>query len=115
MGLGAIGVALRYGVVIWWANSSFPWGTLIVNAAGSLLIGYIYSQTLQNGASTWLPLIMFGFLGALTTYSSFSLDTLRLFEQGAIGLAALNVLANNLLGIGLCYLGYKVGNVLAMP
>jgi CrcB protein len=98
---GMFGTLLRYGTGIW-VTSHFPQhfysATLAVNLLGCLLIGYLYGlflgrpevpEALRAG-------LMVGFLGGLTTFSSFSLDTLRLLENGqapvAIGYAAISVL-----------------------
>ena len=108
---GAIGVLLRFG-----ANSLFysqvyiflP--TLLVNALGSLLIGILYAAHNEGflfiPQSFYLPL-MVGLLGGLTTFSGFSLETLKLINSGAVGLAALNITLQIVVSLGLCSLGMK--------
>jgi CrcB protein len=92
---GAIGTGARYLVAIWAAQrlgSAFPYGTLIVNIAGCFVIGALMQAALTLGWSATLrSALTIGFVGGLTTYSSFNYDTLRLFEEGAPALALANV------------------------
>jgi len=100
-GLGTIG---RYAISGWayrWLGERFAWGTLAVNVAGCLLIGFLMELGLSSealGRQTRLALTV-GFLGALTTFSTFSYETLRYVEDGAYGLALANTAANLLLGL----------------
>lgn len=98
---GAIGSVLRYGVG---ALVAFPFGTLAVNVAGSLLIGAGWAW-LAVRAPAAVPFLMVGILGGFTTFSTFSLDTLRLLGEGRIGLALAYVLASVLLSLAACGLG----------
>ncbi|MFJ5998619.1 fluoride efflux transporter FluC [Streptomyces sp. NPDC092370] len=76
-------------------DSVFPWGTFTVNVTGSLVLG------LLTGAATHLQLLLgTGLCGALTTYSTFSYETLRLAETGARRQAAVNVAASVVAGLG---------------
>lgn len=93
---GAAGTGARYLIALWAAQrfgSAFPYGTLIVNLSGCFAIAAV-----MHGALTlsWSPLvrsaITIGFLGGLTTYSSFNYETSRLLEEGATGTAAVNAL-----------------------
>jgi len=91
----------------------FPLSTLLVNVVGSLLIGYLYSsQWAGTDERDLAVLVAVGFLGALTTFSSYSMETLKLFQQGAVGWALVNVGANNILGISACFIGTKLGTIL---
>ncbi|WAL64531.1 fluoride efflux transporter CrcB [Amycolatopsis cynarae] len=88
-------------------DSLFPWGTFSVNLAGSLILGGL------AGAGSALPpslaaLLGTGFCGALTTYSTFSYETLRLAEQKAYFYAVMNVLVSVVAGLGAALLGYTV-------
>ncbi len=107
---GAIGAVLRYFVSTGSAKlfgSSFPWGTLIVNTAGCLMIGVALGVAQTRGMDEHLRLFFVtGFLGALTTFSTFSFETIEQARQGAILVSLTNVLANNMLGIAAAYLGY---------
>ena len=75
------------------AQSHFPWGTLLVNVLGSFAIGLAYILIVERGAvhPDWRSVTMVGFLGAFTTFSTFSVETLALYENGQGGLAALYV------------------------
>ena len=91
---GAAGTGARYLVAVWAAHrlgSAFPYGTLIVNLAGCFAIAAVMHAAL---ALSWSPTvrsaITIGFIGGLTTYSSFNYETSRLLEEGAIAAAALN-------------------------
>jgi CrcB protein len=94
-------------------NVIFPWGTLIINLSGSFLIGFFFA--LFDKAvipSQWRSLITIGFLGAYTTFSTYSLETLNLLKAGEFKLGLLNILASNLLGIILVFLGMESAQVL---
>jgi CrcB protein len=93
---GAAGTGARYLIALWAAQrfgSAFPYGTLIVNLAGCFAIAAVMHAAL---ALSWAPTvrsaITIGFLGGLTTYSSFNYETTRLLEEGAVGTAALNTM-----------------------
>ena len=86
-------------------DSLFPWGTLTVNLAGSAVLGVL------AGAGTAIPhgvmtLVGVGFCGALTTYSTFSYETLRLAEHRAYFYAAMNVIVTIVAGLGAAFLAY---------
>ncbi|MDO7707661.1 MAG: CrcB family protein, partial [Loktanella sp.] len=76
---GALGAVARYLVGL---AVAFPLGTLAVNVLGSFAIGLVWALFAARGLQAWLPLVMTGFLGGFTTFSAFSLDTLRLVEGG---------------------------------
>ncbi len=98
---GAIGAVLRYltGLAL-----AFPFGTLAVNVVGSFLIGVLWVALADRGA--WAALLITGVLGGFTTFSAFSLDTLRLVETGRAPMAALYVLASVTLSLGAVALGH---------
>jgi|SRR5919108_2830891 CrcB protein len=91
---GAAGTGARYLIALWAAQrfgSVFPYGTLIVNLAGSFAIAAAMDVALAlSWPATVRSAITIGFLGGFTTYSSFNYETSRLLEQGAGGLAAMN-------------------------
>ncbi|RSS82463.1 fluoride efflux transporter CrcB [Streptomyces sp. WAC06614] len=114
---GALGAPLRYltdRAVQARHDSVFPWGTFTVNALGSLVLGSLTGALLVGGASSRLGLFLgTGLCGALTTYSTFSYETLRLAERGHRFLAAANVGASVLVGLGAVHLGWQVAERLA--
>lgn len=113
---GSLGAASRYLVGLlsarfWGAH--FPWGTLIVNLAGCFLIGFCFA--LSDRARLLTPemrlLLITGFLGALTTFSTFSLETTNAARAGMTLQPVVNVLVNNLGGLGLTFLGLWLGSL----
>ncbi|MDH3831270.1 MAG: fluoride efflux transporter CrcB [Gammaproteobacteria bacterium] len=96
---GAIGALLRY-----WTSlavhsrlgSGFPYGTLVVNVLGSLLMGFLYIWLIERIAAgaTLRAFLLIGVLGAFTTFSTFSMETLNLVEGGQLGKALLNVVVS---------------------
>lgn len=110
---GAAGTGTRYLVGLWAAQrlgSAFPFGTLIVNLAGCFVIAALMHAALALG---WSPnlraALTIGFVGGLTTYSSFNYETMRLFEEGAPAAAVMN-LGLTLFG---CFLAGWLGLVAA--
>lgn len=82
---GAIGAVGRYGVNVAatrWLGIGFPWGTVIVNIAGSFLMGVLIVWLANKGGMRFAPFLMTGVLGGFTTFSAFSLDAITLFERG---------------------------------
>lgn len=105
IGLGGfLGANARYLVnraALSWLGPGYPYGTLAVNFSGSLLLGFFLVWTTERVLADYhlRLLIAIGFCGAYTTFSSFSFETLKLFEQGHYWLAASNFLSNNLLAL----------------
>lgn len=109
----ALGAPLRYltdRAVQARHDSPFPWGTLTVNVAGSLLLGVVAG--LPAGPAV-TALVGTGFCGALTTWSTLSYETLRLHRERARFHALANVLASVLAGLGAAFLGWAVARALA--
>jgi len=107
---GALGAVLRYLIssgIYNWFGRSFPYGTLVVNVLGSLAIGLLSVLLVQKfNVSQEVKLgLVAGVLGALTTFSTFSWDTLHLLEQGFVQRAFLNVLLNVVVCIAAAWLG----------
>jgi len=96
---GALGAVLRYLASVYvpmWLGKDFPYATLIVNIVGSFIMGLLFSL-IEHGIVAdlpWRSLFGIGLLGALTTFSTFSLDTVLLLQQGFWQKALLNVLLN---------------------
>jgi fluoride exporter len=112
--LGAtVGAPLRYLVdraVQSRHDSLFPWGTISVNIVGCLVLGGLAGATLPDPV---LALAGTGFCGALTTYSTFSYETLRLTEQRAYFYAAMNAVISIVAGLGATFLAYSTVSAIA--
>jgi CrcB protein len=110
---GGLGAAARYGlqgIVYRFAKTPFPYGTLVVNVTGCLLIGFLMTafeeRFLVNPAVR--VFLTIGILGGFTTFSSFSFETIALLRDGEIFLGAMNVAASVLL----CLIGTALGVLL---
>ena len=104
---GGLGAALRWLVSGYLSSSSnFPTGTFTVNMIGCLLIG-ILSAFLFENSSRWELLLVVGFLGGFTTFSSFGLDVFKLMQMGDYKNLLSYVVLSNVLGIILVILGHK--------
>ena len=113
---GAVGAPLRYVtdlVVSSLHDTVFPWGTWVVNVAGSLVLGIVAGLVTAGGAPWLGTLVGTGVCGALTTFSSFGYEAVRLAEDGAVGAAALNVVSSLAAGLLACGAGYALGIALA--
>ena len=111
---GFIGSAARYlvggWVHGWFSMTTFPLGTLVVNASGCLLIGLLsgLAESRQLLGPDLRLFLMIGVLGGFTTFSSFAYETLALARDGEFSRAVLNVGAQLVLGLGFAWLGYAV-------
>jgi len=106
---GAIGAPARYLVDGFVQNRSrgvFPWGTFVINMTGSLILGFLTGLTMYHGLGT-LPKVAIGtgFCGAYTTFSTFSYETLRLLEEGAVLAASLNAAVSVMVGLAAAAVG----------
>jgi CrcB protein len=105
----AIGAPARYLLDGWvqdHTSGAFPWGTFVVNISGCLVLGIITGLALYHGLpATTKTIIGTGGLGAYTTFSTFTFETVRLAEEGALDEAALNVAASLLIGLAAALLG----------
>lgn len=111
---GALGSVLRYLVsskINQLIPINFPYGTLVVNVTGCFLIGFLSILLVErlSLSAIWRAGILIGFLGGFTTFSSFSLDTLKLYENGAWLAAGMNVLSTTLLCLLATLLGIFLG------
>ena len=114
---GGLGTLARWGASGWIANAfggTFPWGTLLVNVSGSFVIGLFAALTGPEGRwlapATFRQFFMLGICGGYTTFSSFSLQTLALADDGEWFQAG----ANAVLSLVLCLVGVWIGHVLGM-
>lgn len=107
---GAAGSLLRYGLSTWvhgWAGRGFPYGTLAVNVLGCLAMGVLFvvlTERLAESAVLRAGLLV-GLFGGFTTFSSFSIETFHLMDDGAYAKALANALANVVLCVGATWLG----------
>ena len=118
IGLGGFaGSVARYAVDGWVSTAlrgGFPWGTLAVNASGSLLIGLLFALVTERAA---LPAelrgpLMIGFVGAYTTFSTLALESWRLFEDGSWLLGIANLGGSVLLGLAAVIAGIAIGRAI---
>lgn len=114
---GSLGTLARYGMgglVQRWAGVSFPWGTLAVNATGCFLFGLFWvlgSERFILGPDVRL-IILIGFMGAFTTFSTFASESGQLLADSEWLLAAGNILLQNILGIAMFFFGSAVGRLI---
>jgi len=113
---GAIGASMRYGVTLLMISvfgKSFPYATLTVNLVGSFVMGLLFSL-IDHGIVAdlpWRSLFGIGLLGAFTTFSTFSMDTLLLIQQGEWQKAAMNIVLNVVCCIGAAWCGMQLFDV----
>ena len=107
--LASLGAFIRLKVT--GAQAGFPWMTLLVNLSGCFLLGFVFyiKESGGIGEAVW-ALVAIAFLGSLTTFSSFSLDMLKLISEKSY-LAGLNYFfLSNFMGVLICFLGYKLAS-----
>jgi len=113
---GLTGTLLRYwlsGYVARQYGETFPWGTMAVNLIGCLVTGAVFYVTEERFLinPTVRTVILIGLLGGFTTFSSYGLQTFTLLRDGEYGLATLNVVTSNVLGLFMVWAGYTLGKV----
>jgi CrcB protein len=111
----ALGGMARYlcsGVAARWIGETFPWGTLFVNVLGSFIIGFFATLTGPDGrvfiGSTARQFVMIGLCGGFTTFSSFSLQTLSLMQDGEWAFAGANIAGSAILCLLAVWAGYAL-------
>jgi CrcB protein len=107
---GFLGANARYLInraTLRWLGPSFPYGTLLINFSGSVLLGFFLIWTTERVLGNYSLRLFFaiGFCGAYTTFSSYSFETFALYEQGRYWLAATNFVGNNFLALAGVVLG----------
>ena len=114
---GALGVNARYWLGVWmsrWVSHPFPWATFTINVSGSFAIGF-----LSVALDRWLPhpnvrlLVLVGFLGGYTTFSTFSFDSMTLWERGGVGLSLANMVGSVAAGLVAVGLGLRLARALS--
>ncbi len=107
---GGLGAALRHSfskAAYWLLGEGFPWGTLVANLVGCFLIGFLWATAKRFSLPTNARLFIFtGTVGALTTFSTYGLESFMLLHEGRYAAGAINIAVHNLLGIGLVVLGF---------
>jgi CrcB protein len=115
---GVLGANARHLVSIWAVRRfgiSFPVGTFLINASGSLAIGLLATviQTSFGNSSDARFLLLTGFLGAYTTFSTFAYESVILIREGEIRAALFNSLGSAVVGIAGCLIGIAAGDLVA--
>ena len=114
VGAGIGGLA-RYAVSVWvqsGTNGAFPWGTLIINVSGSLLLTFVYG--VLDGATAppeWRAFLGIGILGGYTTFSTFSYESVRLLQDGEWERALLYAAGSVVLSLGAAVLGFRLASL----
>jgi fluoride exporter len=114
---GAFGALSRYGVEGFISErfpGSFPAGTFVINVTGSFVLGFLFVLLTERVAASpaLRTSLTVGFVGAYTTFSTFSFETLRLIEDGALRTAAVNVVATLVLGLIAVWVGMTLGRAI---
>ncbi len=111
---GAVGSALRY--LVWrfvGSSSSFPWATVLVNVAGSFVLGLLAGLYAGRVGPTMRLALFFGLLGGFTTFSTFTSETVVLIRTGSASVAVANVAVSLVVGITAAFVGVLLGEQLA--
>jgi CrcB protein len=110
---GAVGALGRYYVdgFVSRRGGAFPWGTFVVNLTGAFVLGLLFTVMTEHfRTAPWVRAsVLVGFIGAYTTFSTLSLESYRLLEDGAYGLAVANALGSIVAGVLAVYAGIVVG------
>lgn len=101
---GAVGAGLRWGVSLAFARTRFPWAVLVVNVVGSAVAGAAIALT----AGDLQVIVVTGFCGGLTTFSTFAVETVQLIERGRTRAAVVSVAANLALGTAACAAAWAI-------
>lgn len=112
---GGLGAVSRYGLSTWLNSCDWcgkPWGILVCNLIGCFLIGALSVVLTQRCSAETQLIVITGFLGAFTTFSTFALDTVVLMEQTRYAAAFMNLLLHNVLGVSVAFAGLTLGRFL---
>lgn len=107
---GAIGTMMRFGTYLLFKNQHFPYATLLINFAGSLIIGIVFGLCLKDiqFENNWKIFLATGICGGFTTFSAFSLENFQLLQQGKYFLALVYIISSIIIGIMAAWAGYKL-------
>jgi fluoride exporter len=96
-------------------GTRFPYGTFVINSTASFLIGFVITLLAEKAAwnANWRYLIPIGFIGGYSTFSTFEYETFRVFQEGELLLAGLNVALSVVVGFGSVWLGVITGRTVA--
>lgn len=111
---GALGSVLRFWMSGWVSGvfgRGFPYGTLMVNVSGSLLMGFLYVLLVDkfHASAEWRAVLLIGLLGGFTTFSSFSMETFNLIEAGEVTKALMNIVLSVTVCLAATWIGVLVG------
>jgi len=114
---GAVGAVLRFALsngIYRMVGRDFPYGTLTVNVLGSLLMGFLFITMVERQivSAEWRAALLVGLLGAFTTFSTFSMETIALLEDGELFRALMNVVLSVLFCLAATWIGISVGRQL---
>lgn len=115
---GALGALARYAMGNWLTAhlpTDFPLATLLINLAGSLLLGFVTGFGVEQGhlPEAWRVPVTAGFIGAFTTFSTWTVDTILLLDAGRLGLAGFNAAVSLVLGLGAVAAGHRLASRVA--
>ncbi|MFT3911024.1 MAG: fluoride efflux transporter CrcB [Ferruginibacter sp.] len=107
---GAIGTMMRFAVYALFKTTNFPFATLLINIAGSLVIGLVIGLSLKDihFDNNWKVFLATGLCGGFTTFSAFSLENFQMLQQGKYFLAVTYIFASIIAGIIATWVGYKL-------
>lgn len=112
---GALGAAARFLIeraIARRATTGFPLGTFLVNVSGSLALGFLTGLVLYHGLGSVPKTVLgTGFLGAYTTFSTYTYETVRRAEQSEVGIAAVYAIASLIIGVGAAALGLVLASI----
>lgn len=114
---GILGANMRYflsRIITKFSDAAFPYGTLVINITGSLILGFFLIWTTERVLidPKWRLLVAVGFCGSYTTFSGYAFETMAYFEQGHWALFASNILANNVLCLGAVLVGAMIARAI---
>jgi len=114
---GLIGTLTRYWISGWadrWWGGTFPFGTVLVNATGCFVIGFLFYVTQEKYLvdPTIRSALLVGFLGGYTTFSSYAVQSFNLLRDGEIFMASANLLVSNVAGLILVWAGYVLARAI---